>query len=161
MSHHEAIRVNIHTHIHVNVYTYIYVVVVVSVVVVAAAATVVIVIVVVGGGGVVVVVVFCSGNFIEVVVVACSVNVVGTNVQQICPCLLIILWNSSNLDDASKQVPGCSFEYSAMTEVLGWFSSNVEKVPFWVTSELRPSMFVNAVVSYGKVSNSVSSFTET
>ena len=25
----------------------------------------------------------------------------------------------------------------------------------------RPSMFVNAVVSYGKVSNSVSSFTET
>ena len=143
--------------------------VVAVVVVVAAAATVVIVIVVVGGGGVVVVfivvvvvvVVFCSGNFIEVVVVACSVNVVGTNVQQICPCLLIILWNSSNLDDASKQVPGCSFEYSAMTEVLGWFSSNVEKVPFWVTSELRPSMFVNAVVSYGKVSNSVSSFTET
>ena len=62
------------------------------------------------------------------VVVTVFTLVVGTNVQQICPCLLIILWNSWNEDEASKQVPDCCFENSSITEVLDWFSSNVENL---------------------------------
>ena len=91
-----------------------------------------------------------------------------TNVQQICPCSLIMFWKSWNEDEASKQVLGCSFEI-VITEVPR-FSLNVDIFmsnwfPLCSASESDPcivfisNVFVFFIVN-GKNSKSVSSRTE-